>query len=401
MGKKYNNGLPVGTGLRIDNPSPSDDRMYVETFDDLALLEYKYDGMVTRVQDENFKAYIYRENTNTWIPDATSSINDKFTSVGQVFVEDNEYTFTDNNGINYTWNSNGNAYANTETIITVPYAASGKKRIQIFYVDDSNGIKTRAGLEVNLEDQALSPELNPFEIQLGLIFVTDSTTGIPAPISTEDFVKRAHAEQVQVAVTDGLINASAATGGQTHFIITQPNVDIRGFVGAFTNADLDHNFYQGKIIIIDNRSGQPINLVHLSNASPFADARLSLPNAQNISVPHGGVVQFKYDEFSDSSCAMIAASFVINPLLLPLTNAVVNELKKITISVELIDSTNYTFYAFKNIKINSLEKIIGNGNVLILVNDIQYNFGSIINVGTKIEIQSDEPMFLNLIGNHE
>jgi hypothetical protein len=66
MGKLYNNGLPVGTGLKIDNPSPVDDKMYVQTFTDLAALANKYDGLVTRVQDQNMTPYIYRLATNTW-----------------------------------------------------------------------------------------------------------------------------------------------------------------------------------------------------------------------------------------------------------------------------------------------------------------------------------------------
>lgn len=66
MGKLYNNGLPVGTGLKIDNPSPVDDKMYVQTFADLATLANRYDGLVSRVEDQNMLPYIYRLATNTW-----------------------------------------------------------------------------------------------------------------------------------------------------------------------------------------------------------------------------------------------------------------------------------------------------------------------------------------------
>jgi hypothetical protein len=62
----FSNGLPVGTGLKIQHPTPVDDRLHVSTFADLASLPYKYNGLSCRVADEDNKLYVYHLSTNTW-----------------------------------------------------------------------------------------------------------------------------------------------------------------------------------------------------------------------------------------------------------------------------------------------------------------------------------------------
>lgn len=67
MSQTYNNGILVSTGLHIENNTPADDRTVVGTFSDLDTIVYKYDGLITKVVDEN-AYYAYNLSTNTWNP---------------------------------------------------------------------------------------------------------------------------------------------------------------------------------------------------------------------------------------------------------------------------------------------------------------------------------------------
>lgn len=63
--KVYNGGIDTATGLNISNNTPADDRFVVDTYSGLTALVYKYDGLMTKVVDEN-KTYQYDLTTNTW-----------------------------------------------------------------------------------------------------------------------------------------------------------------------------------------------------------------------------------------------------------------------------------------------------------------------------------------------
>jgi hypothetical protein len=82
----FSNGLPVGTGLKIQHPTPVDDRMHVATFSDLAAVPYKYNGLACRVADENHRVYVFNLSTNTWnadpLPAPLSIISNKLAIEG-------------------------------------------------------------------------------------------------------------------------------------------------------------------------------------------------------------------------------------------------------------------------------------------------------------------------------
>lgn len=85
----------------------------------------------------------------------------------------------------------------------------------------------------------------------------------------------------------------------------------------------------------------------------------------------------------------------------PTTLAVVNETKKVTITVELIDLLTTNFYAPNALRINSTALISGSGTITLKVNDVAYTLGNLITQGAKITVETTTASVYNLIGIYE
>lgn len=85
----------------------------------------------------------------------------------------------------------------------------------------------------------------------------------------------------------------------------------------------------------------------------------------------------------------------------PTTLAVVNETKKATITVELINSLTTNFYAPNALRINSTALISGSGTITLKVNDVAYTLGNLIIQGAKITVETTTASVYNLIGIYE
>ena len=85
----------------------------------------------------------------------------------------------------------------------------------------------------------------------------------------------------------------------------------------------------------------------------------------------------------------------------PSTQAVVNENKKATITVELINQLTTDFYAPNALRINSTALISGSGTLTLKVNDIAYTLGNLIPQGAKITAYTTSSSVYNLISIYE
>ena len=85
----------------------------------------------------------------------------------------------------------------------------------------------------------------------------------------------------------------------------------------------------------------------------------------------------------------------------PTTLAVVNENKKATITVELINLLTTSFYAPNALRINSTALINGSGTIALKVNDVAYTLGNLIAQGAKITVETTTASVYNLIGIYE
>jgi hypothetical protein len=85
----------------------------------------------------------------------------------------------------------------------------------------------------------------------------------------------------------------------------------------------------------------------------------------------------------------------------PTTLAVVNENKKATITVELINQLITDFYAPNALRINSTALISGSGTITLKVNDVAYTLGNLITQGQKITAETTTASVYNLISIYE
>lgn len=85
----------------------------------------------------------------------------------------------------------------------------------------------------------------------------------------------------------------------------------------------------------------------------------------------------------------------------PTTQAVVNENKKATITVELINQLTTNFYAPNALRINSTALISGSGTLTLKMNDVAYTLTDLIPQGAKITAETTSASVYNLISIYE
>ena len=90
-----------------------------------------------------------------------------------------------------------------------------------------------------------------------------------------------------------------------------------------------------------------------------------------------------------------------NNTTFPTTQAIINENKKATITVELINLLTTSFYAPNALRINSTALINGSGTITLKVNDVAYTLGNLIAQGAKITVETTTASVYNLIVIYE
>jgi hypothetical protein len=227
-------------------------------------------------------------------PTSVITLSDRLITAGQVIQDGNTFTFTALNNINYQWLINNELYTNTLTEIDIDFSELGKERFDLFFVTNDNEIKSRSGIEVEVGELVSEPILNPNEIKIGLIKVSDSTTGPVISVSTEDFVRKSFTTIVQPQIIDGIISLSEFGGGETNFDIVTPNVQIKGVTNV-QSLDQNLSIFPGKKVIFRNKSGQAITILH--NISQVGlEVNFTLQANQDLIIPNKGIAIFDYDE---------------------------------------------------------------------------------------------------------
>jgi len=106
--------------------------------------------------------------------------------------------------------------------------------------------------------------------------------------------------------------------------------------------------------------------------------------------------------FTPENIANKATDFTSpNNTTFPTTQAVINENKKATITVELINLLTTSFYAPNALRINSTALINGSGTITLKVNDVAYTLGNLIAQGAKITVETTTASVYNLIVIYE
>lgn len=78
-----------------------------------------------------------------------------------------------------------------------------------------------------------------------------------------------------------------------------------------------------------------------------------------------------------------------------------NALKELLITIELLELQSFLFFAPKNMKINSVQNIVGTPTIEIEVNGTPYTLGDTITQGSEILVLSNVESVINLVSNYE
>ena len=295
--------IPLNDNVEVFAPKPSDPRFLrpdnsvwtsVAEVNSTIPLTRRYPGLPVNINNVIYRYKTGIQDSDLVIDNPNSVVVqvDRFLTLGTYTLTPEagfvRYIFTDNVGVNYSWIINEVLYQNIFSEIYVFFAATGFKRFDMFYTDNTDGIKIRLGDEVLIAGQAVLPPLNPGELLIGYIEVTDNTTGTLPPISTEDFMFRSMLSPLDIEIpSDGLIDISLYQGGQTNFKVFNNENSINGFIHVDTDFDGNHieeraKFYPGKIIIIDNQSTSNLTVNHSNND---AEVKFIFNNETNLVIP--------------------------------------------------------------------------------------------------------------------
>lgn len=66
-------------------------------------------------------------------------------------------------------------------------------------------------------------------------------------------------------------------------------------------------------------------------------------------------------------------------------------------TIELMDLQDVTFYAPYDLKFTSIQEVLNVGAITLTVNDLPYTLDTLISVGSKIKVESDVAVVINLI----
>ncbi|MDI9257288.1 hypothetical protein [Flavobacterium sedimenticola] len=206
----------------------------------------------------------------------------KLTSIGEITVDSNYVTIEP-----ATWVINGVDFeTTTDTVLTIPYAASGKTRIDIIVANSSNQIVRISGSETM--GLALAPITPIDSVYISQITVNDNSIDTPTiPIIGTLFVQKDEFYETTIDET-GSINLHL-TDNSTAFRLTNSVTHITGLVGD-TNF-FNSSFYIGKELKIAN--SQPTSVTLLHNQAGV-EIPMVFPNEDDLILQPNEVALFKF-----------------------------------------------------------------------------------------------------------
>lgn len=221
----------------------------------------------------------------------------KLTSIGAITVDTNYVTVEP-----ATWVINGVDFeSTTDTILTVPYAASGKTRIDLIVANSSSQIVRIAGSETT--GLAIAP-ITPIDaVYISQITVNDNSIDTPTtPITGSLYVKKEEFAENYIE-TSGTVSLDLLDD-KTAFRFINGNVNIiRGF-----NANsyfLDSVYYVGKEIKIANSQSNSISLKHNDGA---IDIPMYFPNGNDFVLEQNEVAIFKLTKTTGTFAEFISVN---------------------------------------------------------------------------------------------
>lgn len=158
------------------------------------------------------------------------------------------------------WKINGTVHSNaTQISINIPYAASGKHRIDAIAAMPDDTIIRVPGAEVLISNSAAEPSIPPGSIRVTAIPVNESGYGIPEPpILINQFVKKNEFAEV-IFPDSGDVTIGLDTESRS-FRLTGEVTSIIGF--EMSDVFISDNLYPNQLIKVANNTGGDFPITH-------------------------------------------------------------------------------------------------------------------------------------------
>lgn len=219
---------------------------------------------------------------------AISNQNDQIISIGTITLSGNDLTIPEISAkINNVIQS-----ISLPTVITIPYCATGLKRIDLVVYNTNNTITRIAGTET-AGAIVIAPTLPINSLLITQISVTDSSISEPQPpILGNNFLQKDF-EKGQIVNTSGSgIVIPLNIKGRNNIILNGALTGVVGF--SLTNLDANPSSseypHEGKDYYIQNKTGHEVTL---KNFDTTVDIAFLSKDGNDIVVPNNGIVSFK------------------------------------------------------------------------------------------------------------
>lgn len=192
----------------------------------------------------------------------------------------------------WVWNINGVEYSNPIPVVrTIPLAGAGLSRFDKFALNTSSTFDRVEGDEASTN--IFPPDLLPNTLEACMVFVTDTTvTESTPPVTGKAYVEKVESQ-------DYVINSgSTLIMEQMNLVDERLSLSLTGSVTDAKSIQLQNKYMRpGKPHFFKNRTGHIVTIWHLAGTG---NLRYYFPNATNLAVNPGEIVQFNLNENNSS-----------------------------------------------------------------------------------------------------
>lgn len=230
--------------------------------------------------DDFYNRLIAIQYTPFYNPLATSSSDNKIVSQAGFLLTGTNLTVN----ANWIWKILGNTYSNpSNVILSIPYCATGKKRIDYIVPNSTNGFTRISGQESTTILEA--PSLPNENMYVTYFIVTDLGIGTPTPpVIGDAYITKREKSAFQVW-NSGEINNTFLDEFYYGYLNFRGAVTNLKSIRVYTNIYL----YSEKEILVKNSQTTNITIFHLSGTPGF---QFSFPNALNLVLKPNEIIRF-------------------------------------------------------------------------------------------------------------
>jgi hypothetical protein len=305
---------------------------------------------------------------------------------GNVLVTQSGFSLVDQDltiASDWVWKILGVTYTNpSSVVINIPFAATGKTRIDLVVANQSNTFVRVAGVES--DSNPVAPALPSNTILVTFYEVTDGVIDTPTtPITGTQFKQKNEAQKITQVLggTDAVIELR--TLGQQHYSVIGPVTSIAGFskdlIVASPTAEVP---YAGKDFYFENKTDHDVTL-----KDAFSPVDIPFNLAADLVVPTNGIVWLKYNpnteqmdlffkswsEGGTSSVIKTIKTISITDLNYPDKDGFLGYLNALSPNLTILENELVEYHVTESGQIFSIDindVVIGSGQTAILSSEV-------------------------------